>query len=66
MPEIYNPNPTVFASSKSNSRKFALDGRRSLWLDDPEVDQNDSDQLEPIDQAEVFGQLSRNFPTRGP
>jgi hypothetical protein len=64
MPEIYNPNPTVFASSKAKSRDSILDGRRSLWLDDLVGDQNESDQLEPIDQAEVFGLSSRNPPPR--
>jgi hypothetical protein len=55
MPEIFNPNPVIFASSKTSNRKIHVE--KGLWLgenDDPILD--DLDEVEPIDQDEIFGQ----------
>ncbi len=56
--EIFNPNPTIFAPTKSKkSSTYARS--HSIWLDDGEHDQDDeydqSDEPETIDQDEIFG-----------
>ncbi len=56
--EIFNPNPTIFAPTKSKkSSTYARS--HSIWLDDGELDQDDeydqSDETETIDQDEIFG-----------
>ena len=52
--EIFNANPTVYAPSKPYTRKSHLDSGRSLWMGDEE-EEDDSDDIEPIDQDEIFG-----------
>ncbi|KAH9948113.1 hypothetical protein B0H21DRAFT_735431 [Amylocystis lapponica] len=54
--EIFNPNPTVFATAKA-ARTPAYAKGNSLWLDDgqPESDEEDeSNDVEVIDQDEIF------------
>lgn len=53
--EIFNANPTIYASSKSHTRKSNLDNGRSLWIEDVQDVEDDSDEVEPIDQDEIFG-----------
>lgn len=50
-PEIYNANPTVFATAKSSSL-----ASNSLWMDDfgSSSDSDESD-IEAIDPEEIFG-----------
>jgi len=50
--EIFNANPTVYAPSKPYSRKTEL---RSLWIGDTQDEDDDSDEVEVIDQDEIFG-----------
>lgn len=52
--EVFNPNPIVFSTAKSDSRKLELSSQ-SLWLDDPSSSESESDQADPIDQHEIFG-----------
>jgi metal-sulfur cluster biosynthetic enzyme len=52
--EIFNANPTIYASSKSHTRKSNLDNGRSLWIGDVQDGEHDSDEVEPIDQDEIF------------
>jgi hypothetical protein len=48
----YNPNPTVYRPT--HRRTIGKEG--SLWMvDAPELD-SDSDDAEPIDREEIFGQ----------
>ena len=60
--EVFNPNPTVFLPTKSGkASQFAKP--HSIWLDDDDSDleheqQDDSDEVEAIDQDEIFGVLS--------
>ena len=55
--EIFNPNPTIFVPVKSKS---TYPKPNSLWLDDADnvrdddLD-NDSNEVEEIDQDEIFG-----------
>ncbi|EPS98593.1 hypothetical protein FOMPIDRAFT_1126273 [Fomitopsis schrenkii] len=55
--EIFNPNPTIFAPTKS-ARSLPPGVRlHSLWLDDGEnrdEEQDDSNAFEAIDQDEIF------------
>jgi hypothetical protein len=58
MPEIYNPNPTIYTSSKSSSRKSERVNGEYHWID--EQDEQDETDVEPIDQDEIFGALQLN------
>jgi len=58
--EIFNANPTVYASSKPYTRKSHLDSGQSLWTGDAQDGEDDSDEVEPIDQDEIFGAYLRN------
>lgn len=57
--EIFNPNPTVFAPTKSHrAAQFAKP--HSLWLNDEDTDSeredaDESNEVEAIDQDEIFG-----------
>lgn len=54
MPEIYNANPTIFATSKTS--KLALAASKSLWPDDSnDTLDNENEEEEPIDADEIFG-----------
>lgn len=54
--EIFNPNPTVFSPSKSSARKPDSKQGRSLWITDThETSDDDTDEVELIDQDEIFG-----------
>lgn len=52
--EIYNPNPTVFSPAKQHSRKFDA-AFHSLWLNASPEGADDAQEVELIDQDEVFG-----------
>lgn len=58
--EVFNPNPTVFLTAKTRQSQFAKP--HSLWLDDPDSDrdtpEDDSNDVEQIDQDEIFGACS--------
>ena len=55
--EVFNPNPTIFVPTKSRHAQFAKP--HSLWLNDPDLeqdtDEDSSDEVEDIDQDEIFG-----------
>ena len=51
--QVFNANPTVYTSSKSHKTKSGLSSK--LWIDDVEEEDDESDEVEPIDQDEVFG-----------
>lgn len=51
--ESFNPNPTVYTPVKP-TRKTDL-AAQSLWINEPSQTENGADELEPIDQDEVFG-----------
>lgn len=52
--EIFNPNPTIFSTSKTQRKTEQLS--HSLWInDDPHPDADPDDVLQPIDQDEIFG-----------
>lgn len=53
--EIFNANPTIYAPSKPHTRSSDLDKGQSLWIGDAHHEEDDSDEIEPIDQDEVFG-----------
>ena len=52
--EIFNPNPVIFSTAKAQGRQSDLLAH-SLWIDDPLSSEDDADDLEPIDQDEIFG-----------
>lgn len=57
--EIFNPNPTIFITTKSRSPSTFSKGN-SLWLDDGddsdlEERREDSPEIEDIDREEIFG-----------
>jgi len=51
--EIFNPNPVVFSASKSSGRKVDASAH-SLWLDDTNLSDDETDEVEAIDQDEIF------------
>lgn len=52
--EIFNPNPTVFSPTKPVDRKSDL-YTYSLWIDEDTEPEDVTDEVEPIDQDEIFG-----------
>ncbi|KAI9456675.1 hypothetical protein BJY52DRAFT_1275355 [Lactarius psammicola] len=56
-PQIFNPNPTIIATTQPTARRRAAQARVSLWLLDGDDDSSayDSDvEPEPIDADEIF------------
>lgn len=51
--EIFNPNPTVF-STKPTVRKSDL-SKQSLWINEKAIAEDFLDDVDPIDQDEIFG-----------
>ena len=52
--EIFNPNPVVFSASKNSGRKVDV-SVHSLWIDDTNQLDDETDEVEAIDQDEIFG-----------
>ena len=52
--EIFNPNPVVFSASKNSGRKADVSAH-SLWIDDTNQFEDETDEVEAIDQDEIFG-----------
>lgn len=48
----FNANPIIYTSTKAH--KAALPSKKSIWISD-EDEEDESDEVEPIDQDEVFG-----------
>jgi len=57
--EIFNPNPVVF-STKTSGRKIDLTAH-SLWLNEAATSEVDADDIDQIDQDEIFGKYSIAF-----
>ena len=58
--QIFNPNPTIIATTLPTARRRAAQARLSLWLLDEGDDSSafDSDgEPEPIDADEIFGPI---------
>lgn len=58
--QIFNPNPTVIATTQTTAHRRAAQARLSLWLFDEGDDSSafDSDgEPEPIDADEIFGAI---------
>jgi hypothetical protein len=56
--EVFNPNPTIIATTAPTARRRAAQAHHSLWLsDDEDSDIYDlaDDKTEPIDADEIFG-----------
>ncbi|KAL5528995.1 hypothetical protein ACEPAG_4969 [Sanghuangporus baumii] len=50
--EVYNANPTVFATSKVSKPSIAS---HSIWIDDADAPRHgENDEAEPIDSDEIF------------
>jgi hypothetical protein len=52
--EVFNPNPTVFSLAKPIGRKSDLPSY-SLWMHEVADTEDAADEIEPIDQDEIFG-----------
>ena len=52
--EIFNPNPVVFSASKNSGRKADV-SVHSLWINDTNQFEDETDEVEAIDQDEIFG-----------
>lgn len=52
--EIFNPNPVVFSASKNSGRKADV-SVHSLWIVDSNQIDDETDEVEAIDQDEIFG-----------
>ena len=52
--EIFNPNPVIFSASKNSGRKADV-SVHSLWIDDETQFEDETDEVEVIDQDEIFG-----------
>ncbi|KAF9265794.1 FAM96B protein [Marasmius fiardii PR-910] len=59
MPEIFNPNPTVFRTSGKSSLHQYTSDPNSLWLEEDDGQrihiELDDDEVDPIDKDEIFG-----------
>lgn len=53
--EIFNPNPIVFSGPKTSSRSKDLSSGKALWVGEVGAEDKDLDEVEPIDQDEIFG-----------
>ncbi|KAF8232282.1 hypothetical protein L208DRAFT_1397464 [Tricholoma matsutake] len=51
--EIFNPNPTIFSPTKPVGRKLDL-STNPLWIDEATEPEDATDEVEPIDQDEIF------------
>ena len=52
--QVFNPNPIVFSTSKA--QRTTEISPHSLWLnDDDQLQVESDDSVEPIDQEEIFG-----------
>ena len=59
--EIYNTNPTVFATKAPRPNHNNV---KSLWIDEPDGSGIDGDEEdEPIDSDEIFGSSISHFQT---
>ena len=59
--QVFNPNPTIFATTQPTASRRAAQARLSLWLLDGGDDYSDYDsdgEPEPIDADEIFGMIS--------
>ena len=52
--EIYNPNPTIFSPARQPGRKLEQ-ASQSLWLNASPETADEANDVEFIDQEEVFG-----------
>lgn len=62
--ELFNANPTVFSSARSASSRFTEHSAQSLWLRDQEDTsdtESEGNEVEEIDQDEIFGTLFASF-----
>ena len=59
--EIFNPNPIVFSAPKSSGRKVHAPVN-SLWIDGPNQSDDETDEVEVIDQDEIFGTANSLHP----
>ena len=50
--EIFNPNPVVFSAPKARQSDLLA---HSLWINDASASEDEADELEAIDQDEIFG-----------
>ncbi|GLB35426.1 putative iron-sulfur cluster assembly protein [Lyophyllum shimeji] len=50
--EIFNPNPTVFATKPTVRKSDLL--KQSLWINEKAVQEDNADEVDPIDQDEIF------------
>ena len=58
--EVYNANPTIFATSKTSRSQLVS---HSLWIDEADAPRyGESDEVEPIDSDEIFGACQWTFP----
>ena len=55
--EVYNANPTVFATGKS-LRQYR---QQSLWMDDDIISGDNNAEVEEIDSEEIFGTYPYTF-----
>ncbi|KAF8968408.1 hypothetical protein BDZ97DRAFT_1800445 [Flammula alnicola] len=51
--EIFNPNPVVFSTSKAAGRQADI-LTHSLWINDTSSSEDEADEVEAIDQDEIF------------
>ena len=55
MSSLFNANPVVFSTTKPSSSRLAEKSAQSLWLYDDSDTEDESNELEEIDQDEIFG-----------
>ncbi|KAG2020831.1 FAM96B protein [Coprinopsis cinerea AmutBmut pab1-1] len=54
MSELFNANPVVFSTTKPSSSRLAEKSAQSLWLYDNSDTEEEGNEVEEIDQDEVF------------
>lgn len=60
MPEVYNPNPTIYTPERPSKRKTE---KEIFWIDEEDDEPVDENAVEPIDRDEIFGALQTNIST---
>jgi hypothetical protein len=58
--EIFNPNPVVFSTAKAAGRQSDLLAH-ALWINETSSSEDEADEVEAIDQDEIFGTQSPPF-----
>lgn len=61
--EIFNPNPVIFTKAKGAGRQADLLAN-SLWINENTTSDDEADDVEEIDQDEIYGASNQSLSTQ--